>query len=119
MIGFAAAVLVLVGLAIFAITWYAKGSYFVGVKSGNVTIFRGRPGGFLWVDPTVADRTDLRLDDVPPSRRSQLREGQPEPTMRAARRYIANLQDEANALQATTTTTVVDPSATTLTTIAP
>jgi PPM family protein phosphatase len=108
---FVGAVVLVLFLAVAAITWYARGSYYVGVRSGNVTIFQGRPGGFLWVKPTVVDRTDLRLDEVPPARQPHVREGQPEPTLRAARRYIANLRDEAAALVPTPTT--VDPTATT------
>jgi protein phosphatase len=108
-IGFIVAVVAVLVLAVAAITWYARGSYFVGVRSGNVTIFRGRPGGFLWVKPTVVDRTELKLADVPPARQSHLREGQPETTLRAARHYIDNLRNEAEQLSLTTTTTTAPP----------
>jgi protein phosphatase len=104
-VGFVIAVLAIIGLAVVAITWYAKGSYYVGARRGNVAIFRGRPGGFLWVKPTLKERTDLKLADVPPSRRERVTEGQAEPTLRAARHYITNLRSEAAALAATTTTT--------------
>jgi protein phosphatase len=111
-VAFVVAVAAVLGLAVLAITWYARGSYFVGARAGNVTIFRGRPGGFLWVKPTVYDRTDLKLDDVLPSRRDDVRDGQPEPTLRAARHYISNLRDEATAFAATTTTTTPPTSTT-------
>jgi protein phosphatase len=108
-VGFVIAVIAVFGLAIVAITWYAKGSYYVGLHGNkeNVTIFRGRPGGFLWVKPTVTHRYSLTVNDVPPASRGQLREGQAEPTLGAARHYITNLQNEAEQLAAATSTTAV------------
>ena len=115
---FVVAFLAVIGLAVLAITWYARGSYYVGVKSERVAIFRGRPGGFLWVKPTVVSRySDLALKDVPPARQDELHEGQPEPTLRAARHYVANLRDESKELSATTSTTA--PATPTSTTAAP
>jgi len=103
-VAFVAAVIGVIGLAAIATTWYARGSYYVGLRGDNVTIFQGRPGGFLWVKPTVVQRFSLRLDQVPEARRTHLREGQPEPTLGAARHYVTNLQDEAATLVSTTTT---------------
>jgi protein phosphatase len=104
-VGFIVAVVAVLAFAVLAITWYAKGSYFVGLSNDHVTIFRGRPGGFLWVKPTVRRRYSLTVNDVPPARQSRLREGQAEPTLGAARHYIANLQDEALKLSQSTSTT--------------
>jgi PPM family protein phosphatase len=108
-VGFVIAIVAILGVAAIATTWYARGSYFVGLSGDNVTIFRGRPGGFLWVKPTLVSRTSLTVDEVPPSRRAHLREGQPEPTIGAARHYIDNLRDEAAKLALTTTTTAPAP----------
>ena len=110
-IGFIVAVLAILAVAIGAITWYAKGSYYVGLQGDSVTIFRGRPGGFLWVKPTVMATTDLTVDEVAPAHRGRLHEGQPEPTQRAARRYVQNLKDEAEQLSLTTTTLAATPPA--------
>jgi protein phosphatase len=104
-VGFFASVLIVLGLAVAAITWYAKGSYFVGLSNNRVTIFRGRPGGFLWVKPAVYSRTQLTADQVPPARLASLKDGQPEANLRAARHYISNLKDESARLIPTTTTT--------------
>lgn len=109
---FVVAVVAVIGIALLAITWYAKGSYFVGERAGRVTVFHGRPNGFLWVKPTVARRTDLKVADLPQGAQDQVRDGQPEPTRRAADHYIRNLRD-----QVITTTTTAPP--TTTTTAAP
>ena len=37
------------------------------------SIFRGRPGGFLWFDPTVEERTGITPDDVPDGRAARAR----------------------------------------------
>jgi protein phosphatase len=120
-VAFVIAVLAVLGLAVLATTWYSRGSYYVGLRgtNQNVTIYQGRPGGFLWVKPTVVQTFSLRVDQVPESRRSHLREGQPEPTLRAARHYISNLQDEAEKLVPTTVTTAPGDTTTTPPTVAP
>lgn len=63
---FVLALLAVLGLAAVAVGWYATRTYFVGVDGGAVAIYRGRPGGVLWFDPTVAELTDLELADLPP-----------------------------------------------------
>ena len=88
--------LVLVG-SVAAIGWYARASYFVGLDEGQVVTFKGRPGGLLWFKPTVAERSDLTMAQVLPSRVADLEAGKPEPTLAAARRYVANLAEEAGA----------------------
>lgn len=105
---FVVAVAAVIGIALLAITWYAKGSYFVGDRGGRVTVFRGRPNGFLWVKPTVDHRTDLKVADLQGAAQDQVRDGQPEPTRRAAEHYIRNLRAEV-----TTTTTTAPPATTT------
>ena len=42
-----------VAVAVGAVGWYARRSYFVGVHQGNVTIFKGVPGGLAGWDPTI------------------------------------------------------------------
>ncbi len=75
------------------------------MDAGRIAIFQGRPGGLLGIDPTLEQRTNLRLEDVAPARRDDLARGKEVPSLGAARTYVANLRDEAAALQPTTTTT--------------
>jgi PPM family protein phosphatase len=117
-LGFIAALIVVLGLAVAAITWYARGSYYVGLsgKPERVTIFRGRPGGFLWIDPTVEERKALTVDKLTPAQQEQLRDGQAEPTLGAARHRVVTLEQEAAAVQQqqqqATTTTQAPPTTT-------
>ena len=43
---------------------------------GEVTIFRGRPGGLLWFDPTVEQRTGIKRAEVPAGPAGRDRQGQ-------------------------------------------
>ncbi len=43
---------------------YARSSYFVAEGDGQVVIYRGRPNGVLWFDPTVEVVTDISLGEV-------------------------------------------------------
>jgi hypothetical protein len=38
----------------------------VGADGASVAIYRGRPGGVLWFDPSVTELTDLQVADLPP-----------------------------------------------------
>ena len=106
-----ALVLVLVG-AVAAIGFFARGGYFVGVTGEEVTVFKGRPGGLLWFEPTIVERTGVTLSELNPSRAQDLRDGKEEPSLSAARRYVANLEEEA--APRVTTTTTIQPSADTV-----
>lgn len=83
------------GAAAGAVGWYARRTYYVGAMAGEVAIFKGRPGGLLWFDPTVEQETGLSLRDVPEVRRDDVRDGHEVADLDAARRYVANLRDEA------------------------
>ena len=101
-----ASLVVLVLVAAFgAVAWYGRGGFFVGADGEAIVIFKGRPGGLLWFEPTVADRTDVSLLDVTPARADDIRAGKEEPSLEAARRYVRNVVEEA----APTTSTTVAP----------
>ena len=101
-------VVVLAGAAA-AVGFYARGGYYVGLDGGDVVIFKGRPGGLLWFQPTVYRRTDIVAADVPIVRLDDVKAGKEEPSVGAANRYIQNLRDEhdrlANGFSTTTSTT--------------
>ena len=101
--------LVVLGAAGAAVGWYARRTYFVGVDDGNVAVFKGRPGGLLWFDPTVERRTRLDIDDVPEARRDDVSDGHEVADREAADRYVANLEDEAEALRTFATTPTSAP----------
>jgi len=54
----AACVVATVGLVL---GLYARQGWFIGSDDGDVAVFRGRPSGLLWFDPTFVEGGDLRL----------------------------------------------------------
>jgi PPM family protein phosphatase len=91
---FVAAVLVVIGGAIACLGWYGRSAYFVALSKDRVTIFQGRPGGVLWFQPTVVERTRDTASSVLSFRLQVLEAGQVEPSLAQARQYIANLVAE-------------------------
>jgi serine/threonine protein phosphatase PrpC len=113
-VGFVALLVALVGGAGFAVAWYARGSYFVGLNGDLLTIYKGRPGGLLWFEPTVARATKVRTSEVLPSRLSDLRSGKEEPSLSQAVDYVSRLQlEKAQQLQNPADTTLPTTSSTT------
>ncbi len=94
---FVCSLLVVLGGAVAAVAWFARSTYHVGVKNEQVVIYRGRPGGLLWIQPTLAERTDLTLADVPPARRPDVESGREEPSLAQARQYVTALEEQAEA----------------------
>jgi len=102
---FLIAVLAVLGSAIWAVAWYARGAYFVGIDSEQVAIFRGRPGGLLWFDPTLVERKQQPTGaELLPAQRVELDAGHEVSSKAAADRYVNNLRQEVEARRATTTT---------------
>ncbi|HEY5274401.1 MAG TPA: PP2C family serine/threonine-protein phosphatase [Acidimicrobiales bacterium] len=104
-----ALVSVLGGIAGFTL-WFNRGTYFVGISDGHVTIFEGRPGGFLWFKPTVIRETSLPISGVLDANVSLLRAGVLESSYGAAEHVVNNLTNEHGVLglpTSTTSTTIV------------
>lgn len=93
--------LVLVG-GFSATAWYGRGGYFVGAQGDDIVIFKGRPGGLLWFNPTVAEKTGVSLADIRPGPAGEIREGKEYSSIAAARRYVRNVTEEAASTTATT-----------------
>lgn len=103
-------VLAVLGVAAAAVGYYARNTYYVGVRNGQVTIFKGRPGGVLWFDPTVAETTRASLAAIPAEYRDEIRSGVDAKSIGDARNYIARLQAIAKQRgQATPTPTTTAP----------
>jgi PPM family protein phosphatase len=115
---FGVVVLLLLAGGAAAVVYYARGSYFVGVQGDRLTIYRGRPGGVLWFDPTVEQKTGVTTSQVLPSRVPDLKTGKEEPSLTDARQYVHNLQAEGaahgvGAAPAPTSTTAAGPASAT------
>jgi len=115
-VAFFVALLAVLGVGVVAIGWYARNTYYVGLDGDRVAIFKGRPGGLLWFDPTLQERKPLTTRDVLQSRLPDLRAGREEPTKAAADRYVNNLRQEAAGVTpAPGPTTTVSPATVPLT----
>jgi hypothetical protein len=104
-LAFVAAVLVLLGGGSFLAYRYAQDTYHVGLADDQVVIFQGRPGGFLWFDPSAVEDTGIDVDDVPPAVLDDLEAGVTQPSLDRARRYVTNLEDRIEDTRPSVTTT--------------
>jgi protein phosphatase len=105
-------VLLVVGVAIGAVAWYARKAFYVTFDSNHVTLFRGRPGGVLGFDPTIEQRTRLRPQDLSEADRADVQAKKTFNDEAKAKTYIHALTVKAQeraAVAATTTTTAVPP----------
>jgi protein phosphatase len=100
------------GVAVWAVAWYARSAYFVGLDNDQVAIFRGRPGGLLWFDPTLVEhKAQPTGAELLPAQRSELQAGHEVGSKKAADRYVNNLRQEVEARRAPppTSTTLTPP----------
>ena len=105
---------VFVILAGFAFIWWTgTKTWYVGVDGDNVAIFHGKPGGVLWIQPSLAEDSELLLANVPASAVLDVKNGVEQPSLDSARSYVENLIE----LNAKATTTTTSPSSSTTTTI--
>jgi PPM family protein phosphatase len=84
-----------------AITYYGRSTYYVGFSNDAVVIFRGRPGGVLWIKPEAVESTQLTRETVPAGTVAEIDSGKVEPSLEDAHRYLANLQDQLRTTQPT------------------
>lgn len=96
--------LAVIGGGVAAVWWYATNSYFVGLDEGRVAIFKGRPGGLLFIEPEVVEETDLTEAAVPPARAEAVEAGHEVASLEDARRYVRNLRRDSQLVSPTTST---------------
>ncbi len=115
---FAVPIALIVGIGIGTIAWYAQNSYFVTFDRGVVVIERGRPGGLLFWDPELIQRTSLTRDDLTPLFEQGVKDQKEFSTREAAVAYVRRARTTATSTSTTTTTTTTLPGGST-TTIVP
>jgi protein phosphatase len=101
-ISFLTALCVVIAGAITCLAWYARSAYYVTLSKDHITIFQGRPGGVLWFQPTLAQRTSYTAYSVLGYSLATLRTGELEPSLAQARLYIYRLVSEKTEAEATT-----------------
>jgi protein phosphatase len=107
-------IVLVLGVAVAAVGWYARKDYYVGTSQGRVTVFKGVPGGLAGWDPTIEERTSLELADLKPAAQAQVREHQTFSSRADAAAFVARLK-----VQGTTTTTTTSTTTTTVPSTAP
>jgi protein phosphatase len=110
-------VLVILGVAIGAIAWYAHNNYYVAAHAGRVTVYQGVPGGLLWWDPTIEHQTNLSLGDLRAVDAADVRAERTFSSRSDADAYVRRLRSRTPTTPSTTTTTI--PTTTTTTPPAP
>lgn len=101
---FVVAFLAIIGVGAGMVVYMGRNTYYVGVQDQQVVIFRGRPGGVLWIQPELVEPTAITLAQVPAARVGEVQAGVEESSVDEARRYIDNLQQQIDAATTTTTT---------------
>lgn len=105
---------ILVGFAF--IWWTGTKTWYVGVDGERVAIFHGKPGGVLWIQPSLAEDSELLVANVPQASMVDVKNGVEQPSLSSARSYIDNLIEQ-NANTATTSSTTASSASSTTTTI--
>ena len=76
---------VIIAAAIGTIIYTGTNTYYVAFDNDVVAIYQGKPGGVLWLDPQLKERTGITRNQVPEALRSEL-ESRPRPLQVAARK---------------------------------
>ena len=92
--------------------WFAQASYYVGLAGKQVVIFQGRPGGFLWFNPSLVETTALTVSDLIPPEVPSVRSGVLESSFAAAQSYVQSLVNDKSDLPLYSPTTTVPPATT-------
>jgi serine/threonine protein phosphatase PrpC len=111
--------ILIIAAAIGTIIYTGTNTYYVGFEGESVVIFQGRPGGVLWIDPQLQERTTLTRSEVPEGLLSELEAGKEQSDLTAARQYVANIEDQIASTRSTTPNTAPAPTASSSTTTTP
>jgi protein phosphatase len=99
----------IVAAAIGTIIYAGTNTYYVGFDGDTVTIFQGRPGGVLWIDPQLEERTGVTRDEVPEGLVAEIEQGKEQPDLESAQRYVANIEEQIAARIPTPVTPTAPP----------
>lgn len=92
---FVGAVLLVLGVLVSSVVAYARSAYFVGLDGEEVVIFRGRPDGVLWFDPTVEEPLVLTVAELEADDLREVVDGVEFDTLDEARDYAETLVQRA------------------------
>jgi serine/threonine protein phosphatase PrpC len=112
-VAFVLALLLVAVVVAGAFIWSSSKTYYVGFKGDRVAVYKGKPGGVLFVDPKLQDTTDITRDELPQNLRAVLDDGKEVSSRAAATRYLVYLRTVAHDTATTTTTTTSTTTTTT------
>jgi PPM family protein phosphatase len=102
-------------VAVVAVAWgvvrlFLDSSYFLALDSGQIVVDQGKPGGFLWFNPKVVDRTGVTAAEVPSYQVAGIKDGSFTESSAAGaqalvRRMVLNKCDYDQGVPGATTTT--------------
>jgi PPM family protein phosphatase len=98
-------IVAVIGIAVGAVGWYARRTYYVGLSGDRVTLFKGVPGGLLGWEPTIDRQTELTVANLTPADRADLESGHRFASKADADRFLERLQQTHEEMAASTTTT--------------
>lgn len=102
---FASAILAL-GAGVFVVFgWFAQSGFYLANVNGNVAVFQGHVGGFLWYQPKQVLMTEFKIDELRQGDREQINQNLSEPSLSAAIRHIANMHEQWRLTQPVVTST--------------
>jgi len=85
--------------ALAVVGWYARSGYHVGTLGDEVVVYKGRPGGVLWFDPTLEERAGVLLGELTASDRVLVTDGHETESIDGARAFIDDLQTRTTEAQ--------------------
>ena len=95
----------ILGLAVGGVGWYARRSYYVGFAANRVVIYKGVPGGVLGWNPTIDQRTRLIDAQLTQVDHDRVLAATARGSRTDAERFVATLEAHVAATSTTTTTT--------------
>jgi PPM family protein phosphatase len=105
-------IVLVLAIAVGAVGWYARRSYYVDLHQGRVTVFKGVPGGLAGWDPTIERRTSLESAELRPADLAAVKDQEKFSSLADADAFVARLRSHSTTTTTTTPTTTV-PGATT------
>ncbi len=95
LVAFVAGVVLVLGVFLASITIYARSTYYVGLDGESVVIYKGRPGGVLWFDPTIETDVEINVGQLDEVDLPAVSEGIEFGTLGEAKTYADQLMERA------------------------
>lgn len=112
-IAFVVVVAAVIGGGLWLVNDYATSTFYVDVVDDEVTIFKGRPGGVLWIEASEVEGTGIDAADLPAEFVDDIEDRRSFATLDSARRFVTNVDQRIEDLTPPPTTTTTTTTSTT------